>query len=109
MPAIPITPAQARKQCGQHFPDVVIEAFNELIAIHLDIQGQARIKQNDIVARIIEKFADSPKQVDAQTIMDKKWLDVELFFEQAGWEVRYEKPGFNESGESYFIFIARTR
>ncbi len=37
-------------------------------------------------------------------IYERGWLNVEPIFEEAGWEVHYDKPSFNESGDARFEF-----
>ncbi|MDG1949717.1 MAG: hypothetical protein P8J32_02740 [bacterium] len=37
-------------------------------------------------------------------VFDEKRLDIEPAFEKDGWKVVYDKPGYNESGNAYFVF-----
>jgi hypothetical protein len=37
-------------------------------------------------------------------IFKNHWLDVEEIYEEAGWQVAYDKPGYNETYEASFEF-----
>lgn len=93
----PITPKQALKKV-QEFPPEVIESFNECIAASFH-QGSATVKQKDVVAKICAKM-----DVSSDTVFDKYWLDVEQAFKKAGWKVEYDKPGYCENYEAFFVF-----
>ncbi len=79
------------------FPDEVITAFNELIAKNFS-QGEASFKQEDIVKLIVAKG------IKRNTIYPNHLLDVEELYRAQGWEVEYDKPGFNETYEPTFTF-----
>ena len=76
----------------------VIETWNELIAEKFS-GGAATFTANELVNRICENM-----MCDTQTVFDKGWLNLEPLFEKAGWSVKYDKPGFDESYAARFIF-----
>jgi hypothetical protein len=39
-----------------------------------------------------------------QGMYDKGWMDVEDVYQKAGWEVEFDKPGYNEDYEANFKF-----
>jgi hypothetical protein len=96
----PITPEEALKQKVSTIPDAVFEAFNTLIVRDYDGK-QATVKQREVIklyeTNTGEKFTDI------------HWLNVENLYRDSGWEVFYEKPGYNESYEPYFIFRSDIR
>ena len=94
-----ITPAQARKQKKFVIPDFVLQAFNELIVKNLQ-NGSSRFVQDEVVRRIKEDLEDEAE-------FDYDWLDVEPVYEEAGWKVEYDKPGYNETYPASFTFRAR--
>ena len=94
----PITPEEAMK-ARPPIPDFVFKAVNDLISLKARNTAKITIKQSEIVNKIIE-YRDVPKQ----EIYDKKWLDFEDIYRDAGWKVTYDKPGYNESYEAYFEF-----
>lgn len=85
----------------RQLPDFVIEAFNDEIAKRFH-NGTAIVPQSDVVASIIRLAPE----VDRETIFREHWLDVERLYESKGWKVRYDKPGYNETGDATFTFKA---
>lgn len=82
---------------SKKFPEFVIGAFNAEIAKNF-LNGRATVKQCDVVARI------SALGYSSREIYDNKWLDIEDTYRAEGWAVSYDKPGYNETYEAYFIF-----
>ena len=93
----PIGPDEVESQKEMDFPDAVFESFNELIAQQFT-SGSATIKQEDVVALMVEKGLNHGE------IFDKGWLNVEEVYRSAGWKVSYDKPGYNESYPATFTF-----
>lgn len=58
--------------------------------------------QNEAVALIASRM-----DVDRNTVFKNKWLDVESLFENEGWKVNYDKPGYCESYEASFKFTRK--
>jgi len=96
--AVPLQPKDVAKTKQAVIPGEVFEAFNELIAASYS-SGSATIKQDDVIALVIKKLICT-----RDDIFVKHWLDVEKVYEQAGWEVYYDKPGHNESYAATFTF-----
>ena len=94
----PITPAEAKKKKHEAIPNEVIEVFNNLIEEKFNGED-AKVLQDDVILGILEKL-----NVDREEIFAKHWLDVETIFEEAGWQVKYDGPAFNESYAAYFVF-----
>jgi len=85
----PIKPKDL-KISSTSMPSEVIEAFNELVAKYWDGK-EARFRQKEVIDLIIEKTGEN-----RQAIFDNHWLDIEPLYKQAGWNVYYDAPGFNE-------------
>lgn len=95
----PITKAQVQEKLDERvFPDFIIQAFNECIT-EAKIKKRDTVYQKDVLKRIKELSGKGSTEVFANN-----WLDVEKYYEKAGWKVAYHKPAYNESGDSYFIF-----
>jgi hypothetical protein len=94
----PITPPEAYG--AKVFPDAVIEAFNEVITEHYS-HGSAHFNQEEVVQLIVKKG------IARREIFANDWLDIEPLFEKAGWEVDYDKPGYNEFYEANYTFTAK--
>lgn len=98
----PIKPGEVVKAKKETvFPDAVLQAFNELITLHFN-GNHATIKQDDVIALIMAKMGFETK--DRGKIFDNGWLDVEDVYRAEGWHVEYDKPGYNETYPSTFIF-----
>ena len=95
----PITPEQALNIKEASIPDEVYEAFNELLAEGISTAGYCTIYQNEAIKRIQSKI-----ECERAEVFSKGWLDVEKQYIKAGWEVEYDKPGYNESYDAYFKF-----
>ena len=59
--------------------------------------------QDDVAKLIVQKG------LKRQDIFDNHWLDVEDLYRKNGWKVDYDKPGYNESYNAYFVFSAKTK
>jgi hypothetical protein len=80
----PITPAEVTDKKLEVIPDGVIEAFNELITENWDGRSST-FTQKAVTQRIKEKMKHS---------FDTKWLDIEPLFEAIGWDIKYDKDGY---------------
>jgi hypothetical protein len=93
----PMSPAEVTQYQLENFPAEVIDTVNMLIAESF-LNGRAVVQQEDLV-RILKE-----KGLDGGEIYKKGWLNIEEMYRASGWKVTYEKPGFNETGRSYFVF-----
>lgn len=96
--AKPITPSEAVAKKATVIPDGVIEAFNLLIAKHFD--------GRESVVTLKEAAAEIRRQMgyDRNKTVPQAYLDVEPLFRKAGWKVKYEQPGYCESGDACYTF-----
>lgn len=85
------------EQINQTFPEKVYEAFNALIQKNFS-GNSATVKQQEVVDAMIS-LGLKKKDIDKNG-----WLNVEKAYEKAGWTVQYDKPGYNESYEAFFVF-----
>lgn len=97
----PIRPDQVGSLSVQQIPGAVFEAFNIEIAARFD-NGAAVVPQDRVVERLVAGG------MNRSEIFNNCWLNVEESYRDAGWGVRYEKPGYNESGSALFHFTRRT-
>lgn len=95
----PITPDEVTQLQRDIFPPEVFETFNQMIAEKL-LDGEAHIRQDDVVEQL------AIKGLERALIFRKGWLNVEEMYREAGWQVRYDKPAYNETGDAYFSFKA---
>ncbi len=97
----PLGPAELEKLRVEQIPDVVYVIFNNLIAQNLH-NGRSRVLQKDVVSQL------EAQGMDRAVIYEKKWLDVEPSYQEAGWNVFYDKPAYyaGENYDAYFEFTA---
>lgn len=99
-----ITPDEVVEEKAQHVPDVVIAAFNQLIAQTWN-GASSNFMQDDVVQLIVSKgLQEGTPLLTRRDIFAKHYLDVEPIYRAAGWEVTYDKPGYNETYSANFTF-----
>lgn len=98
----PIRPQDVGAAKTTYIPAAVFDAFNAEIAARF-ANGSAKVYQEAVVERLVAGG------IDRREIFDAGWLNVEAAYEAAGWEVYYNKPGFNEAEQSYFEFYSSKR
>lgn len=86
----PITPDEVVHE----IPDVVIEVVNALIKEKWNGQ-KSHILQEEILERL---------SIPHDEIFEKRWLDFEHIYREAGWFVIYDKPAWDEDYKPYFDF-----
>ena len=99
----PITPAEVEsaKTARQGNNPAVIEAANELIAQRWN-GHDARFKLHELGALARQKLGWEPKRE-----FEDGDLDIEPIFRKAGWSVEFDRPGYNESYDAFFVFKKR--
>lgn len=98
---LPIKPkdVQRLKKSQTEIPNDIIQCFNEMIVAKWD-GHKSHIKQNDM----IEYILDHTTNYTRRGLFDNHYLDVEEFFSDNGWDVVYDKPGFNELYDAFWVF-----
>ena len=100
----PISPYAAIQKRIKTFPSYVIEAVNELLVLHSDGNTSIKLKQEDIISKILLKCPE----VTRNYIYENKLLDFEQVFNAVGWDVTYHKADYNDTNStSYYTFKHR--
>ena len=99
----PIKPDEVEDRKTADIPDQVFEAFNALIVRNFS-GVSAVVKQVDAVDQIIKLRNAAHFGCSRQEIFDNGWLNVEESYRKSGWDVEYDKPGYNETYEASFTF-----
>ena len=97
----PISPEDAKKHHSVNIPNWVIEFINEKL-IKGAFNGIVKIQQGEILAA-------RPIDVSSKEVFENYWLDFEDLYRAVGWNVTYDKPGYNESYEAFFIFHSKSK
>ena len=96
---LPITPEEASHEQLNRIPDFVIEIVNNLIVEDFSLcTKSAVVRQKDIIAELRKLgYTDD-------TVFSKRWLDIETIYKEAGWNVEYDSPAYNETYSPVFKF-----
>lgn len=97
----PIKPDEVVSAKRAAIPEFVYDVFNALITEHWDGRV-AKVLQEDAQTGIAALCRVSDSEV-----LKRGWLDIEAIYAEAGWVVKYDKPGYNETYEPYFLFKKR--
>ena len=100
------SPKDARQANAEKIPCYVFDVFNEMLSENWN-KHEIKHKTDDIIARIInisERIGDYATRSD---IIDKRWLNIEPFYGDKGWTVKYESDShpYYDSTPYYFVFI----
>jgi hypothetical protein len=101
----PIKPKEVQKKRNESFPEEVFDAFNEMIVKEWDGHS-ASFTLKSVADLAIKKLKEGGRNrgLTRQGMYDKGWMDVEDVYQKAGWEVEFDKPGYNEDYEANFKF-----
>jgi hypothetical protein len=94
----PYSPAQAKEERAQTTPAAVITVVNELLAQRSENQ-RITITQEEVVEALIERFI-----IPRENIFLNYMLNFESAYRANGWNVEYDKPGWNESYKAHWVF-----
>jgi hypothetical protein len=95
----PISPKEALKAHVTGIPDAVFDVVNTLLAARInDNDSTINITQEEVVAELTRKGHSLTE------IFEKGWLDFETIYQKQGWTVKYDKPGYNETYDAFWVF-----
>ena len=97
---VPIKPSEIPAAKAAVIPPFVFDCFNECIAKHYK-NGRAYFCLKEIQTLVEQACRD------AGILYDYHFLDVERVYEQNGWTVTYDSPGYGDDYPSTFTFIQR--
>ena len=97
----PISPDKIVIQKLEDLPDDVIKCWNSVIARKWTSINcsMITIDQDEIVENLVKTM-----NVKRKEIFEKGWLEVEALYEDNGWKVEYDSPGYNENYRPFFRF-----
>lgn len=89
-------------------PGFIYEAVNQLLLNNWD-GDKAVFKQSEIIktiksVSIPEEYQNIPYEEFHNMIFHYRWLDIEESYREKGWDVKYDKPGYNEDYAPFFTF-----
>lgn len=96
----PISPNEVQGVKNSKIPEGIIKIFNDLIVIKWD--GRVAYFTQDEAVKLCEEAGFNMKEVYAN-----KWLDIEPLYRSLGWDVSWDKPGYNESYPANWEFTKK--
>lgn len=96
----PIKPSEIIVKKAVTIPEFVFDAFNVLITKNHN-DRTSTVMEKEVVAEILSRCTFT-----GPDIYNNHWLDVEEVYTKYGWEVEYDKPGYNETYGASFKFTA---
>jgi hypothetical protein len=94
----PMKPSEVRAAKKAALPEEVFRVVNRLIEEHWN-GNEARFGQNRLVSALMLAMS-----IDRHEVFSRHLLDFEEAYRAQGWEVEYDKPGYNETYEPTFSF-----
>jgi hypothetical protein len=94
----PVSPNEVVQYKKTLFPDAVIKCWNSLIAKHWDGYS-SKINQKEVTELLMEVTHSTRDEIHSN-----KWLDIEDIYRDEGWNVLYDRPGYNETYMPTFEF-----
>ncbi len=95
----PISPAEAKERFVNSIPSEVFDAFNELIVANM-VGNRSSFTNADLLPLIRQKLEAHNRPTDIKG----SWLDVYKAYNDLGWEVDIDRPGYNESYSTIYTF-----
>lgn len=100
--------AKAKQGTGEHTPDCVMRAANELLVKNLR-HGRSSFTLDALIA-LAGKYAGTENRTHSawkSKMFSQNAFDIEPVFRAKGWNVRFDKPGYCESYAAFFEFSER--
>jgi hypothetical protein len=99
IPTNPITPGEVLGLKEKLLPGFVMRTWNRLIAQNM--QGKTSFITQAEMVKALENFCSR------KVIFELGYLEVDEIYKKAGWKVKYDRPGFNETYEPFWEFTAK--
>lgn len=94
----------ARAADPENFPREVIQVVNGLLKERGFANKQIIFTQDEVLDRLEQLFEEKNLAFDRQEAFDRHWLDFEAAYRARGWNVVYDKPGYNENYKAHWVF-----
>lgn len=101
----PISPSEITDLKLESLPDEMIKVVNQLIIDNWNGRS-ATIMQSAIKDAFLQLYNTTHPNVvmTPARMFELHWMDFEDIYRKKGWKVEYDKPGYNESYEAFFVF-----
>lgn len=109
----PISYSEAQEHYVNSFPKEVFIATNKLLKEKfISPDKSIRITRNELLKELYNLYKIEPENDDNQYYLrnlplETKDINIEDVYNQRGWKVVYDKPGYNETYDGFWIFTAK--
>lgn len=106
----PISPGEAKKLKAHLIPTFMYQAVNELLVARYDDHAACVIKETELLERAYNRWKQQETNVPEtfetfkRMVYDRHWLDFEDAYKQQGWNVIYDRPGYDETYGAFYKF-----
>ena len=90
------------------FPEEVIQVVNGLLVERGRSTKYITITQDEVIDRLKQLFEEKGLPFSRRDSFDRHWLDFEEAYRAIGWDIYYDKPGYNESYDPYWRFSPKS-
>ena len=100
-----LSPKEAITRAKNEVPELVVQAWNNLIVENLKVQGGKASSEF-----LLEELANQITlimSISYEQAKQKGWFDLEDIFRDKGWKVEFDRPGYNESYSPKFTFKSK--
>lgn len=100
-----LSPKEAITRAKNEVPELVFQAWNNLIVENLKVQGGKASSEF-----LLEELANQITLIMSISYEQAKqngWFDLEDIFRDKGWKVEFDRPGYNESYSPKFTFKSK--
>lgn len=96
----PIKPSEIQDLKNAQIPEWVIECVNKIIVDKWNGR-QAQFTLKEIMSMVM---VAAPEGTTRNQIYDNHWMNFEDLYRREGWEVEFNKAGYNETFDDFFVF-----
>lgn len=96
----PISPKEAADP--KRIPAFIYEAVNSFLTA-----SGARFTQNELLEALRLPRSWNGSEVTRDMVFKYGWLDFEAAYEEKGWKVEFDRPGYNETYEAQWLFTPK--
>lgn len=102
-----LKPDDVEDKKTKSIPKEVFDAANELIAKNWDGYSSTfklKLLAKESLELINNQISETSLKKTSDFLFSNNFLDIEGSYRQEGWNVTFEKSGYNETFDDYFVF-----
>lgn len=100
---LPLTPAGVKETFTQNIDPFIIQSVNNILVRKYNSRS-ITFTQDEVLEEYFKINPCENSSQKRQDLFDRHQLDFEDLFRKYGWNVKYDKPGYNELYKAFFEF-----